>query len=92
MKGERMGSNGRPGGKADGEIRKVVSALWKRRNLYFHALFGITQEFHLKRLKTGTDRQDILPARLSLSAHSDGKQPGPQNIHFRGAARDATSL
>ena len=68
MKGERMGSNGRPGGKADGEIRKVVSALWKRRNLYFHALFGITQEFHLKRL-TGTDRQDILPARLSLSAH-----------------------
>ena len=53
MKGERMGSNGRPGGKADGEIRKVVSALWKRRNLYLHALFGITQEFHLKRL-TGT--------------------------------------
>ena len=68
MKGERMGSNGRPEGKADGEIRKMVSALWKRRNFQKRAPFGYLLEFHLKR-PTGTDMQDILPARLSLSAH-----------------------
>ena len=68
MKGERMESNCRPEGKADGEIRKVVSALWKRRNFRLCAPFGNLSEFHLKR-PTGTDMQDILPARLSLSAH-----------------------
>ena len=66
MKGERMESNCRPEGKADGEIRKVVSALWKRRNFHLCApIFGNLSEFHLKR-RTGTDMQDILPARLSL--------------------------